>query len=362
MQKIAIITLYGNNNYGNKLQNYALQEKLEKMQCVAFTLKNYPYSNNKKNFFIKILKHKIHSIFNKKDSLFKNRELSFVKFNKYINYYSKVINAYNSKKFKEFDYFIVGSDQVWNPNFWSFSDVERLSFASYNKRISYAASFGIESLNDYNSNLLKKDIKHFKAISVREDAGKKIVDELTGRTDVEVLIDPTMLLTADDWDKVSKKPTMLKNDKYILNYFLGNLSVERKNEINRVAKENNCEVINILDKDSPFYECGPSEFLYLEKNAFLICTDSFHSSVFGILYNTPFLVFKREDNNASMNSRLDTLLSKFKLEDRKYKGKITKKDLKCDYTEAYTILDKERIKSMNFLKKALNIKDSDKNE
>ena len=149
---------------------------------------------------------------------------------------------------------------------------------------------------------------------------------------------------------------------HILNYFLGNLSDERRNEINRVAKENSCEVINILDKESPFYECGPSEFLYLEKNAFLICTDSFHSSVFGILYNTPFLVFEREDNNASMNSRLDTLLSKFKLEDRRYKGKITKKDLKCDYKEAYKILDKERIKSMNFLRKALDIKDSDKNE
>ena len=277
-----------------------------------------------------------------------------------INFSLKKVTAFS--KITKYDFVISGSDQVWNPTFGRLRDVDLLCFVEPDKRVAFSASFGVSYIPEDIENKVGKALKKFKAISVREDVGKKIVEDLTGRTDVEVLIDPTMLLTADEWDKVSKKPTMLKNDKYILNYFLGNLSDERRNEINRVAKENNCEVINILDKESPFYECGPSEFLYLEKNAFLICTDSFHSSVFGILYNTPFLVFEREDNNASMNSRLDTLLSKFKLEDRRYKGKITKKDLKCDYKEAYNILDKERIKSMNFLKKALDIKGSDKND
>ena len=172
-----------------------------------------------------------------------------------------------------------------------------------------------------------------------------------------MLVDPTMLLTAEEWDKVSKKPKMLKNNKYILNYFLGELSEERKKEIERVAKENDCEIVNILDENSPYYECGPSEFLYLEKNAFLICTDSFHSSVFAILYNTPFLVFNREDKIASMNSRIETLLSKFNLEDRKYKEKITSKDLKANYGEAYKILEQEREKSRKFLEKALKQED-----
>ena len=104
-----------------------------------------------------------------------------------------------------------------------------------------------------------------------------------------------MLLSADDWDKVVKKPEQLKTNKYILNYFLGNLSETRKKEIERIAKDNGCEIINILDKDGEFYQTGPSEFLYLEKNASLICTDSFHSCVFAILYNRPFVVFDRED-------------------------------------------------------------------
>lgn len=362
MKKIGILTIIDNDNYGNRLQNYSVYKfitKLGKYECYTF-LNRTCY-----NSITKYLKKKLKTFLNISDKsgiddLNSIRLSNFLKFNYNIKFYDKVITVFS--RVNDFDYAIVGSDQVWNPNFERLKDVDLLCFVKPKKRIAFAASFGVDDIPNKMKKNVGKALKSFKAISVREDAGKKIVEELTGRTDVEVLIDPTMLLTADEWDKVSKKPTMLKNDRYILNYFLGNLSDERRSEINRVAKENNFEVINILDKESPFYECGPSEFLYLEKNAFLICTDSFHSSVFGILYNTPFLVFEREDNNANMNSRLDTLLSKFKLEDRRYKGKITKKDLKCDYTESYKILDKERIKSMIFLKKALDIKDSDKSE
>ena len=186
---------------------------------------------------------------------------------------------------------------------------------------------------------------------------KKIIEECTGRKDVYVLVDPTMLLNAEEWDGVSKKPEQLKNDRFILNYFLGELSEQRKTEIERIAKENNCEVINILNKNSPFYQTGPSEFLYLEKNAFLICTDSFHSCVFAILYDRPFIVFDREDNIVSMNSRIETLINKFNLKNRKFEGKITESNLNHDYTEAYKILEREREKANNFLKKALDIEE-----
>ena len=173
-----------------------------------------------------------------------------------------------------------------------------------------------------------------------------------------------MLLTSEEWDKVSKRPEQIylfNGRKYILNYFLGNLSEQRKTEIERIAKENDCEIINILDEKDPFFVSGPSEFLYLEKNAFLICTDSFHSSVFAILYNRPFVIFDREQEGVEkMNSRIDTLISKFNLKNRKYNGsKITKENLEHDYTEAYKILEEERKKSDAFLKKALDIKESE---
>ena len=167
-----------------------------------------------------------------------------------------------------------------------------------------------------------------------------------------------MLISAEEWDKVSKKPKQLKTNKYILNYFLGNISKEADIEIHRIAKENNCDIINILDKNSPFYLTGPSEFLYLEKNAFMVCTDSFHSSVFSIIYNVPFVVFEREQKGVPvMNSRIETLLNKFKLNDRKFTGKITNDKLKANYEDREKILEKEKKKSIDFLKRALDIEE-----
>lgn len=350
MKSIAILTINDFNNYGNRLQNYAIQTMCNKFGYKIITLKNSVYTNTKKYYFLRLIKN---MTYNGSYSSNNQRKYAFKEFNKNI-----VFSKYNVcpllKKVK-YDYVLCGSDQVWNPTFGRFRDVDLLSFVEPSKRISFSASFGISELPKQYHEKAKKELSKFKAISVREDAGKKIIEDVVGRNDVEVLVDPTMLLNADEWDKVSKKPKMLKNNKFILNYFLGELSEQRKNEINRVAKENDCEVINILDKNSSFYACGPSEFLYLEKHAFLICTDSFHSSVFAILYNRPFIVFDREDNIVSMNSRLETLLSKFKLENRKYCGKITKNDLSCDYQESYKILDKERDKAINWLKKALDI-------
>lgn len=352
---VGIVTINDNDNYGNRLQNYAVQNTIKNKKYTPETIKNDGYSNTKDLYLLRLLKN---INFKGTYSDNPNRAKNFKEFNKYIQFSTKKVTPYS--KVNNFDYIIVGSDQVWNPMIGRLRDVDLLTFVPSKKRISFSASFAVNDIPNKLKSKVAKELSKFKAISVREDRGKEIVEELTGRKDVEVLVDPTMLLTSEEWDKVSKKPTMLKTDKYILNYFLGELSEERKKEINRVAKENNCEVINILDKNSPFYECGPSEFLYLEKHAFLICTDSFHSSVFAILYNKPFLVFDREQKNlVSMNSRLDTLLSKFKLENKKCNGKITKKDLTCDYKEAYKILEKERIKADKFLRKALDIEDSD---
>lgn len=354
MKSIGIITINDNNNYGNRLQNYATQEFVKKINVEATTIRNNPTLNTKNKFYLRIAKYIKEKILKKSNDK-SERYNKFSEFNKNIIFSKKNVTPYSKIK-NTYDYFIVGSDQVWNPNFSRLRDVDLLTFANDNQKISFAASFGISELPESYDKKVKEELLKFQAISVREDAGKKIVENLTGRTDIEVLIDPTMLLTAEEWDKVSKRPKQLKTDKYILNYFLGELSEDRKKEIEKIAKENNCEIINILDKKSPFYQTGPSEFLYLEKNAFLICTDSFHSSVFAILYNRPFIVFNREDKNVSMNSRIETLIRKFNLENREFTGKITKENLNHDYTKAYEILEKEREKSMRFLKKALNIR------
>lgn len=348
--KIGIITINDNNNFGNRLQNYALQSFIEKRNIKCMTIRNEAILNNKKDIVLGIIKNIYIKIMQKgKKSKRLNR---FKEFNKNIKF-TKFCMIPHTKIKTQYDYFFTGSDQVWNPTFGRLSDVDLLSFAKPEQRIAFSASFGISELPENCKEKTKKELEKFKAISVREIKGKEIVENLTGREDVQVLVDPTMLLTAEEWDKVAKKPKQLKKDKYILNYFLGELSETRKGEIERIAKENNCEVINILDKRNPFYETGPSEFLYLEKNAFLICTDSFHSSVFAILYNRPFVVFDREDSHKKMNSRLDTLLRRFKLENRWYKGTITKQQLQVNYGETYKVLEVERKKAEEFFEKAI---------
>lgn len=357
--RIGIVTINDDNNYGNRLQNYATQEILKKISKDGeiITIKNDTNMNYKSSNRIKYIIKKIRCYLrNRCNFKISDRKKAFLEFNKKINFSKKIHSPYSKKYWdKKFDYFFVGSDQVWNPN-GRMTDIDLLKFSSDPKKNSFAASIAVNQIHDdIKKEEFKEALNKFKNISVREKRGKEIIKELTGRDDIEVLIDPTMLLEVEEWDEVAKKPLQLKSEKYILNYFLGELSAERKREIDRVAKENNCEIINILDKNSQFYQTGPSEFLYLEKNAFLICTDSFHSSVFAILYDKPFIVFDREDKEVKMNSRIETLINKFKLKNRKFEGKIIEENLKHDYSEAYEILELEREKAKKFLKKALEL-------
>lgn len=354
MKDAAIITIIEGCNFGNRLQNYAVQEVLKRYDINATTIRNVPVLNEKNKYILRLLKYNFSKNRCENKEKDEQRQASFTQFNKNIKISKNVFNFYNTKHLKKFEYIFVGSDQIWNPYFGRLRDFELLAFTNNKNKIAFSASFGVNDLPEEYKQKTKQAIKQFKAISVREDAGKNIVEELTERNDVEVLVDPTMLLEKEEWDKVAKKPKQLKTNKYILNYFLGEVPEDRKKEIDRIAKENNCEIINILDKNDPFYKCGPSEFLYLEKNAFLVCTDSFHSCVFAILYNTPFVVFNRADKTVNMNSRIETLLNKFKLQQRFTTKNIYNEMLECDYFEAYKILEKEREKANAFLKKAIN--------
>ena len=352
MKKVGIFTLNSNDNYGNKLQNYALKKVIEKHNFLVDTIWLKEEYSLKKMIIKKILFFNIEY----------RRQMNFEKFTQ--RYLKRKI--FDEKKYN-YDYFVVGSDQVWN---YTFKGVKKkiskyfLDFSPREKNIAYAASIGVNTIDEEFKEVFKNGINNIEHVSVRENEAALALKNEIERENVEVVLDPTMLLTKDEWDKIIVKPKKLKNEKYILNYFLGEQSTKRKEAIEKIAKENNCIIINILDKNDPFYTCGPSEFLYLEKNAFLICTDSFHSSVFAILYNRPFVIFDIEQSGVkSMNSRIDTLISKFCLKDRRFNGKmITKKNLEHNYTNVYKILKVERVKSINFLKNALNVEGSDINE
>ena len=353
MKRIGVITINDFNNYGNRLQCYAVQHYLENMGYVAENIYN---SYNTESFIMyggrKIIR-KLRNLGRRE--IITLRSQSFAEFNKNIHFSrNRIMNGqYDKDLNSRYDWFITGSDQVWNPCDSGRSEVDFLTFASAEKRVSFSASMGVETIPGEMKQKYREYLKDYHKISVREETAKAAIEELTGRTDVEVLVDPTMLLTATEWEQVSQKPDISYNSKYILTYFLGGMG-ERAAAIKEIAETYSCEIIDIYDRKSPFYICGPQHFLELEKNAFLICTDSFHSAVFAFLFNRPFIVFDREQTAINMNSRMDTFLSKFGLQESQYTyERDVERYLVWDYTVGYKTLEKEREKARRFIVEAL---------
>ncbi len=206
-----------------------------------------------------------------------------------------------------YDCFIIGSDQVWNPTFPQSSDLDYLPMVPTGNKIAYAASFGVSDISverDHTASLLNG----VGAISVRESAGAKIVRDLTGR-EAPVVLDPTLLLSADDWGRVSRKPTRISCDKpYVFKYVLGNDVNNRA--IEAMAARRELDVVDAMDLNLGL---GPSEFVWLIAHSELVCTDSFHASVLALLHHKPLAVFERVSVEADMSSRFDTLFGSFGL-------------------------------------------------
>lgn len=367
--RIGIITISEHNNYGNRLQNYALQKFLlnyaENVDTIWWCKDNYLLN---KKFSIKtaikyLLNYKETRLYinNKyiKDCI---REYNIKKFSdKYISIkYDYTINKDLSNKY---DFFIVGSDQVWNTNFWMEWDslvntinAVFLKFLSKEKRVAYAASIAIPEIPKDKEKIFKDGLNEMKAISVREKTGADLVKNLTGR-EVPVVVDPTILLSKEEWQKIEMVPEWYNGEKYILTYFLGNPSPIIKN----IAKKNNWKIYNLMDKDNfDLYTSRVEEFVYLINHAQLVVTDSFHASVFSILMNTSFLVVNRQQKGvADMTSRIDTLMELFGYQDRYIvNGKCDLSDeeiLYMDFSNVKSIQEREIERSTEYMKEALNI-------
>lgn len=355
--KIAIVTIT-DMNLGNRLQNYAVQQILKSYNLEVETLiKPQNYRNIK-------LKDRIKNTFIDKISLFSNffikniklkRRYNFINFNKKIKFSNiKIVGKINKKKLckldSKYDFFAVGSDQIWNPNFYDDNlEIEMLDFTCNIKKIAISPSIACDNLTNSQIIEFKKRLAEFDCLSCREEQGAKLIEKITGKTCIS-LIDPTLMISSKDWDKILKKPKCYKiKSKYILIYFLGILSEEYIKEINRFSKAHNLKIININDKNSVFYEVGPSEFIYLIKYSSIIMTDSFHGAVFSYIYNKPMKIFKRQGFGGSMNSRLTNLINKLHLkenilfnnniEDDILEMKYNKKDLEFEQKKFKKYLD-----------------------
>ncbi|MBR5020942.1 MAG: polysaccharide pyruvyl transferase family protein [Oscillospiraceae bacterium] len=347
--KIGIVTIMDYTNFGNRLQNYAVSHVLkDRFGCTAESLEaiaEQPFCNGN---HVAWLKEQI----SRKCCIFpefaeKKWGANITRWANFRNWSRKYIptrDFHGSVSLpetltREYDLFFAGSDQIWNYHFASVKfDNYFLRFAEHKKKAAISASFGVESIPDEWKQTYMEGLKDFAHLSVREEAGAKIVKDLTGR-DVPVLIDPTMMLTREEWKAVARKPRADVSKPYVLKYYLG----DDDGAIDRWAEENGYEIYPLLDPSRPeLYSAGPGEFISLIENAALVCSDSFHCCVFSILFQRPFMVFARKGAENYMTSRIDTLLKTFHLEERWVHKAAPEDYLKCDYSGTGEILQRER--------------------
>lgn len=215
-----------------------------------------------------------------------------------------------------------------------------------------AASFGVDKIPEKWVDKYKAGLIDFKALSVREDKAVDIVKNTIGITCHKVL-DPTMLLERAEWDKIKKMPTKINGKNYILTYFLGGRTREVEKVIYRYAKLTDSAVINLQDYNTPYYTVGPDEFVGLISKAKMVLTDSFHATVFSIIYEKPFVVYDRQGSGKKMGSRLSSLLEMCGLNDRRASALDEKMLLQVDYTNARLAIQKEKVHSLKYLNEAI---------
>lgn len=376
MKKIGIITIYDNKNYGNRLQNYALQKNLEELGFEVQTILNVPYTDFKfmgpvafckavKRFLIRLIHGKEKTI--RKDTLqwkYKcldtnvnsNRYKAFAEFDKKINKYPEIILYYNAKELKsKFDFFITGSDQVWNCTIGRASGIDFLTFADPSQRVAYAASISLDRVPKEYEKRYKHYLSGMSSISMREIQGLEILKNQFSIKS-EVVLDPTMLLTDNEWRSVAVKTNVLPR-KYILCMFLGDEQAGMIDKIYTLAANQSCELIFLNSKDYPeYYDFGPGEFLEAIDSAEYIFTDSFHGCVFSILFHKDFYVLHRFGRANNMYSRIKSLLTLFNLNNRELDGNtiLTRIENK-QWKDVEMILAQQRNISNMYIKKALSL-------
>ena len=353
--KIALLTLQYDNNYGGNLQRFALSTVLQRMghdvTCLYLDFIFFPKSriqylkNIVYRIIYRIITRKPIEIFVEKHNY--QKYLNSCKITRpFFDHYVKHTDVITSKKqlrqYVNFDAFIVGSDQVWRKKFTEMYGIDTFFFDylpnDKTNRIAYGVSFGSDE-----NELSPEDIKHltplfnkFKKISVREESALNMLQNYKwGSKDAEVVLDPTLLLSSEDYDKIINENETSNIQGNVFCYILD--SDNQKEEfIQRYAKEHNKTIYSgsLGTMDVP-------QWLLSFKECDYVITDSYHGVLFSIIYNKPFHVFFNKFRGSARFASLEKILS-FKMNQENYNWlKINEK------------LTKLRKKSISFLGNAL---------
>lgn len=299
--KIGIVTFTYGDNFGQRLQNYAVQQILKERGHEVYTLRQKPPVIGLHSMLSKVKNIK-------KTLRFARRHRSFVNYDKKnIAYYPNTILQPKNIKADfsdEFDYFIAGSDQVWSPYSADVNSTMFLNFAPKQKSIALSPSIAADRIPTDKKNEYRKYLNNFAHLSVREFKGAELIKDITGK-EAKVLLDPTLALHKKDWLIHMRAPKYKLPKKYILKYFLGD---ENKIKLTDELKE--IEIVDVLN-DKTYMNTSPDEFLYLIYNAEFVITDSYHGTIFSLLFHKKFFIFERVSGSVVMNSRFETLYKHF---------------------------------------------------
>lgn len=344
--KIGIMTFHWATNYGAVLQAFALQEACDKMGADTFIIDYYP-RHYKKNILNSFLSTHLQVILSKIKEIPKEKQIEefrrkYLKRTSYFNANIKLKNAV-----LPFECYICGSDQIWNESFSTYGEFKPtysyfLDFAPDDKIIaSYAASFGTDNLTSSLRVNIKKLLNRFDFISVRENSGAKIINDL-GFDNVFVVPDPTLLLEKGEYEKFVTPKTNKFPRAFV--YMLHN-QISNADNILKILSYRNYESI-ICDN------IGVEEWLSQIYNSDIIVTNSFHGTVFSIIFQKPFIAIPV--NGSRMNNRIETLLGKLGLQNRIFQGNLDILETPIDWQDVEKRLNKYRAEGYNFLNKVIH--------
>lgn len=369
-KKIGIITFQSAHNYGAMLQVYALQCKIEmKNEVKVINYRNSRIDNNYKVFKpIKGVGLESLKRIAKDICMFVKNKKRFNVFDTFMKEKLKLTEKtyYTIEELKnvppQMDIYITGSDQVWNPDIvGEVSDIYTLNFGGDKiKRISYAASIGNSKIEEKYKEEYKSKLSKLDYISVREEDGKKALEEIIDKP-IEVVLDPTLLLTKKEWNK-EIKDCKKENEKYILAYVVEDNvedNAEYRKIVNYLSEKTGLKVIHFEKRNRykkilrSAYTDGPLEFVNLLKNAEYVIATSFHATVFSIIFHKKFFIVPHKKTG----SRVTNLLEKLGINNRVlYSLEEFKKidyNFETDWNSVEEKLEQERKKSIDWLNKAI---------
>ncbi|SEH46580.1 Polysaccharide pyruvyl transferase [Ruminococcus flavefaciens] len=364
--KIGVITWYTGPNYGTNLQAVALQWYLRKqghdVHIIDYNEELIRYESHRT--FMERLKRQpykyamiyANSKYGKEIAL-RDKNLSNTIREKCILTEKADTIADFVTICNQFDLIIVGSDQLWNPGWYSpvyYLDYDEIK----TRRIAYSPSLGVNSIPPETAEKIRHGLKKFSAISVREAKGAELLKQLTDLPP-KVTVDPTLLLNEDDWLSIFPGGNKKISSKYVLSVFLTD-NFNHWHAVKKFAQKHNLQHIIVPYMGFSYFQKGKicadtdlSKLLDLFRSAEYVITDSFHMSVFSIIHKKNFYVFERfkENLETSTNSRVKNLLKMAKLEDRyiSYNSRHIKDKSDIDYDNSLSSLEKEILFSREFL-------------